>query len=365
MATPAATAPATSGNFDSFVGAQGDTPVLTPAAGDVDAPAEGGEATGGTGERMFDEPAEGAETATAEGDAEGEGDLIHGMKADDILKALRDGVVPDELLDKLRVKLKINGEEVPATLAEYREGAMRLSEYSRSRQKLATDRREFEQAQNGFVQMVDTWKQDIGSARRDLEMLGVPLEKLARVIAEEHVQMEQMTPGERQLHEQNRELRRQHERMMAQMQAATTGAEQTRGDSARRELAERIGRFRPVAFAGAKIPDSPTARTMFVNHLGALWDAGTELTQDMCDMAARATAEELTHMARQHLQATGGAAPSPARAQVAQREAGRQGGQARALPARPASSGAAGGGAPAKGGTVSDFDAYLRKLNGR
>jgi hypothetical protein len=279
---------------------------------------------------------------------------LFGMEESAFLASLRetDGVVPDEMLEKLKIRRTRDGIEETVSLAEHRDDVLRHSDYSRKLNDLRSDRVAFQKTQDHFANLVDGWKKHPERMGDDLELLGIDLEAVLAPIAMLYAQEADMTPRERELSRRAREAERR-ERMAALRRKAE--ADRIQGDkkaATRARLEEYIGGFRSKAFQALKITDSKTARRIFEDHLRGFWTTGP-LTPHVAAEAAKATHADLVMLAKEHV------APTPARPEtpVAAPPVPR--------PPPPRAGVAPGGGqtsAGSKGGNVHDFRAHTERL---
>jgi hypothetical protein len=289
---------------------------------------------------------------------------IYGLKQEDLLAALKEGKLPDELLEHLTVTQKHGDEEIPTTIQELRENGMRQLDYSRKSRELADARKQFQAAEQDFIGMADVWKTDEPKARaqtrRELEKLGVPLVSIAEDMIKEADWLATLTPEQQQAYEWQQQERRKLEAEKLELAMKQQQGQQTDADRRRQAIQDSIGKLRPAAFKAIKLPETKASVRMFADHLGASWDRKGPITQKLVSDAAKATQQELKELGMQH--ETTGQAPQ----QPAQRPAPAQQ-QRRGLSPRPQSRGAAG---PASGrqrapgkfkATPDNFDDWLAK----
>lgn len=282
---------------------------------------------------------EGEPEADAAPDPDAE--LLGQIKLDDLL--------PEDAMQRLKVKQKINGEEREVTVAEAVEQGMLLRDYSRKSRELATERQEHSRAVDAFVGLTDRWKADSPDSRvqtrRDLERLGVPIEAIAEDIAKEYVMLQDMDPVARENYEARRKAEREAAEARAELERVRR-ADQDRDSQQRNAgLRERVVGWRDAEFKALGLKGSPTTHKLFADHLGALWDRSTELTADTVRMAAKAAAADFAELVERH-----------SASQQTQQKA------ARPIAAKPAPRG---GGTKPKGGragfkaTIDSFDDFV------
>ena len=230
--------------------------------------------------------------------------MIHGMSAEQVLAALEEGVIPEELYEHLRFKVRIDGQDEEVPLHEHRGERMRLSDYSRNMQKLKNERQSFEQQRDDFAGMVESWKnKDPMHVTRTLEMLenlGLPIHELTSIYAQRHTEQqalieavpEHLRPMYKALMAEREEMRRSLAQLKLQGQAP--GQQRKQEPSGAEAVArDRITRMAPAAFKAEKLADSERNRRDFYQHLGNIWDRQSELTQEHVRQAAKAVREDL------------------------------------------------------------------------
>jgi hypothetical protein len=282
---------------------------------------------------------------------------LFGMDEAAFLASLRDadGVVPDEMLEKLKIRRLRDGMEEVVSLAEHRDDVLRHSDYSRKLNELRGERVSFKKTQEHFGNLVDGWKKNPGRMGDDLELLGIDLEAVLTPIAMLYAQEADMTPRERELSRRAREAERRERMSMLRRKAETQRVQGDKQAATRARLEEHIAGFRTKAFQAMKLTDSKTARRIFEDHLRGYWQTGA-LTPQIAAEAAKATHADLVALAREHM----GAAPAPQRAQEPAPRAAAP--AARPLPPRGAAPGGGQAAATMKGGSVHDFHAHTERL---
>ena len=307
-----------------------------------------------------------SELAAAPEDGFDEGDdqqdELFGMPREEFIEALTEsgGVVPDALMDQLKVKITRDGMEETISLSDYRDSAMRQSDYSRKLNDLRGERQQFQQTQGAFAGMVDGWKKNPSSMADDLELLGIDIEAVLEPVASMYASEADMTPRERDLSRRAREAERRERMSRLRQRAEQQQLAGTKEEQSQARMEERVASMRTPAFAQSKITDGPTARRIFDDHLRAFWQSG-DLTAKIALDAAGATREDLIRMAQEY--------------QVGQRPTpGPLSGEPGAPPAQPARRAppprgvAPGGGNAAvsrKAGTVQDFRAHIEATRER
>ena len=239
-----------------------------------------------------------AETDT---DQESEGtsldEVIHGMTARDILESIKSGEIPADLLKTLQVTARINGEDLQISVDEARRGYQRLSDYSRSKNELKEQAAQIHQFRASIDQMIDGWK-DPASLRKGMAKLGLqqPLFEAAKMLAQEYMVEQSLPPGERALRAQLRQMEEENLSMKEKMELANKPSPSNRGA----ELTAQLQKMVPGAMKTAGITDSPAARNLFAENLKSLWEPGSDLTDQLVQEAAQATAEQLGDFAKKY-----------------------------------------------------------------
>lgn len=276
---------------------------VNPATGrEVDAP-PGVPTEGGEDGEPAPEGEEGLEAAEGDDGEEYEDD---GEPTDaDLLGKLElDQVIPEELMGRLRVKQKVNGELKEVSLTEATSNGMRLADYSRGKRELADNRREYQAQVENLTGLLDGWRTESPEGRKmtrgQLERMGIPIGQIAQDIAEEYVMLEQMDPFARQ--QWDARIKAEREAEEAREKARELERARQRADSERDTsgLRERVEAWRDGAFKRLQLHPSATTRQMFSAHLANLWDRSQRITEDVVRDAAQATLEEWQEHVGQH-----------------------------------------------------------------
>jgi hypothetical protein len=93
-------------------------PEATPEGGELDAQAD----------------------ATANAPADPLAEVVHGVAARDVLDAIKAGELPPALADKVMIRVKVNGNELPVSVGEAGRGYMRISDYTNAKMQLSESR---------------------------------------------------------------------------------------------------------------------------------------------------------------------------------------------------------------------------------
>lgn len=367
-------------------------PAVAPLAGEeaqldyVDNDDSDSLAPDGENEDVRGFPSEDGDGEIVDGEYEEDGiDLdgdYHGMTGREILKAIRDGMLPALLHDKLATEYDINGRQVKLNLHEYPQDRMRQAEFSKRMGELKVNQRKAEDANaraTGYLEnqkkMFEVWRADPVVARRDLRRLGLgkTIFGIAEMIAKEMVEIEKLPPEARTLAAENKRLKEEREDQKYAEQSRTRrdgNREDEQKHAARQqELAGALNHFVPLAFERFKITSSPAADKYFADAFEVLWDGVDGNLARAVNDAAKTTKENLEDLAFEHAKTLNGgkgaaklpATTTPAASANERRTPTRQTAEPmspRRLPAAPPK----GGSSPAKkGGTIDDF----RKKFGR
>jgi len=223
---------------------------------------------------------------------------LYGISAKDAFEALQKGEIPPELAKNIKVMAKVNGVEIPVSIEEATKGYQRLADYSRQKNELREQAQQVQGIRDSFESMVQSWKSDPAQLRKGMVKLGLqePLFETAKLLATEWLQEQQLPPAERALRAQLKAMEEQHQELMQRFEQKQPQQHNERVG----QLTQQLGIMVPQAMAQAGVPDSPVARTYIAENLKALWEPGTDLTEEIVQQAAQATAEQLGDMARQH-----------------------------------------------------------------
>lgn len=105
---------------------------------------------------------------------------LHGLELKELLAALRDGQIPDALLDKLSVELVDGDHRWPATIADARNGAMMRAKFQQVTAEHARAVREWQSERDEFIDYLRGWKDDPDLLLAGLERLGLPFDQAFR-----------------------------------------------------------------------------------------------------------------------------------------------------------------------------------------
>lgn len=194
---------------------------------------------------------------------------LHGLELAEVLQALSEGRIPEQLWDKLRVPLKDGDYEWEESLADARNGAMMRSNFTKKAQALAEERRAFHSERDDLINYMRGWKDDASKFLSGARKMGLPVDAMARAYAAELQQMEnvkaleaegKLPPGtadrlaqEAALRDQLEDQRIEVERAKAQQQQQTSQQDNTKIIEATRQVG--VQELQSVGFANEKLTE--------------------------------------------------------------------------------------------------------------
>lgn len=244
-----------------------------------------------------DEPQE-FEDDEPESEETDDSDELHGLKAADVLAALRDGKVPPELLEHVQVPVKIRGEESLVSAKEAAAGYQRQVDYSRRSADLLGRESELKNAKAAFDGLLDGWsaKEKVADTVKQMRRLGLPVREIATFIAQEHVEDLNLSEEARAYKRKLRELEDKLEGQQERQDLELSGREDYELEARKKQAQGVYNAALPGALKAAGLPDSQRVRGMVTDHLRNLWSDG-ELTGELVQAAVQATSEELADLA--------------------------------------------------------------------
>jgi hypothetical protein len=117
---------------------------------------------------------------------------VHGIPAHELLAAIQNGQLPEQLWDQLQFTLKDGDEEWTDTLSGMRNGAMMRKNYTRKLQEFAKERDAFGAERDDLVGYLKGWKEDPSRLLAGLRKMGMPIDGMARMYAQELARVEQI-----------------------------------------------------------------------------------------------------------------------------------------------------------------------------
>lgn len=278
---------------------------------------------------------------------------LYGIPEADVLKALREGKIPEELLEHLKITRKVDGEEEEVTLSEARERNMLYADYSRKTAAAAEARKKADTALEGLNSMLTHWTNP-GNAEKtlqDFRRLGIPLQAIAQRYVNEFLEDQKLPEPVRKLKQQLIERQDRLDMLERRLGMTDETRSQTQQDMAQQRNIAVFETAVPQALQQLNLPDDDMTRTVLKKHLKLIWGQAGPLTPEHVMLSAKAAREELQQMAKRYSVTAPAGAPPAARPP---------------LPVRPAPSSAAPGkGAPKrKGGGIAEFEAQMRQRRG-
>lgn len=291
---------------------------------------------------------------------------LHGLQLQELLTALQEGRIPEQLWDKLRIPLKDGEYEWEDTISAARNGAMMRENYTRKLQQFAKERDSFQAEKTELVDYLRSWKEDPAKLLAGLTRMGMPVEQMARRFAENYARVEHLReleaagtvpPGtadallaKEQQDAELEELRAQQARAQAQTQNQQSEAQTQQIAQAVRQ--ESINQLAQVGF---KVDDGSMTEgvwNLYREHLSAIWTAkGAPPNRAEIQQAALATKQQVARYVQQH------ASSQQKQAPAAQQQLGKaplDGGAPKNTPR-----------SPTKGVTAKEFRNSLRGNNWR
>lgn len=238
---------------------------------------------------------------------------IHGRTGREILEAIKNGSLLEELLDAVKGTYTLDREQHPVTLREAFAGYQRNMDYTRGKQEVRAAQQRAADTMRTVNAMLEGWG-DGDNVLRDFQRLGKMegFRKAALKFATQEVQnrrWQRENPDAFRLHQELQSLREQQEAMRRQLRAQPDPDTQRRQQEQNSELS----RMLPAAFARHKLQDLPQVRNMFRDAFVAIYEDGTDL-QVAVETAAASTAELLAQMATTYQTQLGGQGnPAPAK----------------------------------------------------
>lgn len=217
---------------------------------------------------------------------------LHGLELKDIVQAISEGRLPDELLGVLKTKLKHGEEEWEDTFEGVRKNQMRHRDYTQKLQAFARDRDEYNTDKTEFIDMLQSWKGNPDALLSGLERLEFPVLDAAKLLAKRHQELASMTPRERELFEQKAALERElnKNKFDQKRQAQTKSQEQVKLDADKR--ADFVSNTAKTLFDKVKIPLNDRTWNSFLGKFQIIsnsYPPGTAWTAEMIEHAVDAT----------------------------------------------------------------------------
>ncbi len=235
---------------------------------------------------------------------------LHNIPLADLLQALSEGRLPENLYKVLKVKLKDGENEWEETIDMARNGAMMRKDYQKKTQKLADERDAFFGERNEFVTMLQNWKSDPKALKAGLSRMGFPFLDAAKLLAEEHRTLAGMDPIARQLFDEKQKIEEELAQFKYEQQ------KQSKQTKAAEEKATTQKRIDFVSDTGAKmfqsmgIPMNKGTWGVFLRYFETetRGNPGVAWSEDMVRSAVETTFEDYNAL---KAEIGGGAAAAP------------------------------------------------------
>lgn len=230
-------------------------------------------------------------------------DGLHGVALKDLLTALRDGSLPDALLDKLQLDLQDGDQTWRASISDAKNGAMMRAKFSKLTQEHAAQVKAWEAERAEFVDYVKGWKENPELLLAGMERLGLPFDQAARMYADRLKKIDHLWQLEQQGHvppgttkelweQQNRE--RELTELKRQQQAYEQKQRQQQTEKQADEAGKVIEQASAQALRSVGLDPSETATwNIFKRHLNEIYAQKQALPtrQDILEAAALAKEE--------------------------------------------------------------------------
>lgn len=89
-------------------------------------------------------------------------EAIHGATARELLDAIRQGVMPPQLMEQLRIPVKVQGRDMEVSAREAANGYMRISDYTRGTMELAQQREQLDARKQQIAALFAGWDKPEG-----------------------------------------------------------------------------------------------------------------------------------------------------------------------------------------------------------
>jgi len=170
--------------------------IRNPVAEDVLVPSDlsGEEPAFEEGAEASEVEPEVAETPWYEAYQEG----VHGVPVQELLQAISEGRIPEQLWDQLVFDMKDGDREWKGTINDMRNGAMLRENHTRKSQELAAEKKQFYAERDEVVEYFKNWQQDPQQLLFGLHRMGMPVLKMTELLTTQLTKaeaMNQVNPG--------------------------------------------------------------------------------------------------------------------------------------------------------------------------
>ncbi len=251
---------------------------------------------------------------------------LHGVPVKDLLAALQQGLLPDALMDKIKIKMKDGSDEWEGTILDAKNSAQMRKNYTRKLMEHGEAKKAFEAEKNGFnsereafVGLLKGWKGDGKALLSGLRAMEFPVLEMAQALAQELQELEEMGPAARGLYEakqkaeQQAELnrlelekaRREHQMYLDSQKSKT---EEVSND----QVISGVREFAPSVFKEMNLAITEGTWNIFTEQLGAMWREHGTPNKEMVRFAIQATKEIVDQHLAKHTAAPAAPAAKPA-----------------------------------------------------
>lgn len=218
---------------------------------------------------------------------------LHGLDLKDIVQALSEGRLPDELHDIIQVKMKNGDQEWESPLSKARREAMLHHDYTQKLQALSKEKEEYTTDKNEFIEMIQGWRGNGEALLDGLERLEFPVLEAAKILAKRHRELDAMTPRERELYEQNQNYQREINKSKYDSKKAAIEQSKARAKADGDQMADFVSKTAHGLFTKNKIPVDQKNWSLFLDKFQTIsnsYPAGTPWSEEMVSDAFEATA---------------------------------------------------------------------------
>lgn len=216
---------------------------------------------------------------------------LHGLELVDLVKALANGQLPDELQDIIKVKLKNGDQEWESPISKARREAMLHHDYTQKLQALSREKEEYHADKDEFIGMLQGWKGDAGALLDGLERLEFPVLEAAKLLAKRHSELAQMTPRERELYDAKQALERELNKNKSEAKRQQKTQSEARAKADGDKMADFVSSTAHDLFKKNSIPVESKTWDLFLKKfqiIAGSYPAGTAWSAEMVSDAFEA-----------------------------------------------------------------------------
>ena len=238
-------------------------------------------------------------------------DGLHGLQLKELLGALRDGIVPDALLDKLQVELIDGDRRWKASLNDARNGAMMRAKFQQLTAAQAQREREWDSEKTEFLDYLKGWKDDPDLLLAGMERLGLPFDAAARKYSQRLQEIDHLWKLEQTGQVAQGTTKRLWEQQQLERENAELKRFRARDEQARQQATEKQQQDQAVHLieqAGAQAltqigidPQDDTNWRIFRRHVFDMYQRTRQMPsrEDIVE-AAKMTKEEIAQYIREY-----------------------------------------------------------------